>query len=70
MSYPDVVIACIEHMCLEASRAIEAALVVFTRYMKDYSLVVDWSPSNHNHSNYLVCDRANTQSVIVRKVET
>ena len=23
---------------------------------------------NHDHSNYLVCDRANTQSVTVRKV--
>ena len=36
--------------------------------MKDYSLVVDWSPGFTNHSNYLVCDRANTQSVTVRKV--
>ena len=36
--------------------------------MKDYSLVVDWSPIPANHSNYLVCDRANTQSVTVRKV--
>ena len=27
MSYPDVVIACIEHGALEAFRAIEAALV-------------------------------------------
>ena len=34
--------------------------------MKDYSQV-DWSHHNHNHSNYLVCDRANTQSVTVRK---
>ena len=34
--------------------------------MKDYSLVVD---DLHNHSNYLVCDRANTQSVTVRKSE-
>ena len=67
MSYPDVVIACIEHMCLlEAFRAIEAALVKHDN-MKDYSLVVDWSPTA-NHSNYLVCDRANTQSVTVRKV--
>ena len=42
MSYPDVVIACIEHkVSLEAFRAIEAALVKHDMYMKDYSLVVD-----------------------------
>ena len=67
MSYPDVVIACIEHkVSLEAFRAIEAALVKHDNNMKDYSLVVDCHI--HNHSNYLVCDRANTQSVTVRKV--
>ena len=43
--YPDVVIACIEHkVSLEAFRAIEAALVKHDNNMKDYSLVVDWSP--------------------------
>ena len=42
MSYPDVVIACIEHkVVLEAFRAIEAALVKHDNNMKDYSLVVD-----------------------------
>ena len=43
MSYPDVVIACIEHRnCLwKHSRAIEAALVKHDNNMKDYSLVVD-----------------------------
>ena len=42
MSYPDVVIACIEHkVSLEASRAIEAALVVNDNNMKDYSLYTD-----------------------------
>ena len=42
MSYPDVVIACIEHkVSLEAFRAIEAALVAYDNNMKDYSLVVD-----------------------------
>ena len=41
MSYPDVVIACIEHkVSLEAFRAIEA-LVKHDNNMKDYSLVVD-----------------------------
>ena len=41
MSYPDVVIACIEHkVSLEAFRAIEA-LVKYDNNMKDYSLVVD-----------------------------
>ena len=41
MSYPDVVIACIEQVSLEAFRAIEAALVKHDNNMKDYSLVVD-----------------------------
>ena len=43
MSYPDVVIACIEHkvLFLEAFRAIEAALVKHDNNMKDYSLVAD-----------------------------
>ena len=37
MSYPDVVIACIEHkVSLEAFRAIEAALVKYDNNMKDY----------------------------------
>ena len=68
MSYPDVVIACIEHkVSLEAFRAIEAALVKHDNNMKDYSS--GWLITiTANHSNYLVCDRANTQSVTVRKV--
>lgn len=42
MSYPDVVIACIEHqVSQEAFRAIEAALVKHDKNSKDYSLVVD-----------------------------
>ena len=42
MSYPDVVIACIEHKAVpKAFRAIEAALVKHDNNMKDYSLVVD-----------------------------
>ncbi|MIB81300.1 hypothetical protein D9H91_14990 [Escherichia coli] len=42
MSYPDVVIAFIEHqVSLEAFRAIEAALVKHDKNSKDYSLVVD-----------------------------
>ena len=70
MSYPDVVIACIEHkVSLEAFRAIEAALVKHDNNMKDYS--GGWLITiTANHSNYLVCDRANTQSVTVRKVQT
>ena len=44
MSYPDVVIACILQGVSEAFRAIEAALVKHDNNMKDYSLVVDWSP--------------------------
>ena len=42
MSYPDVVIACMNiKVSLEAFRAIEAALVKHDNNMKDYSLVVD-----------------------------
>ena len=41
MSYPDVVIACIEHKVSLPFRAIEAALVKHDNNMKDYSLVVD-----------------------------
>ena len=43
MSYPDVVIACIERKIVsgKAFRAIEAALVKHDNNMKDYSLVVD-----------------------------
>ena len=41
MSYPDVVIACIEHQTVSGSiQTIEAALVKHDN-MKDYSLVVD-----------------------------
>ena len=41
MSYPDVVIACIEHMCLGSYQSNEAALVKHDNNMKDYSLVAD-----------------------------
>ena len=46
MSYPDVVIACIEYkVSLEAFRAIEAALVKHDNNMKDYSR---WLTDHHN----------------------
>ena len=42
MSYPDVVIACIEHkVLLEAFRAIRGSVAKHDNNMKDYSLVVD-----------------------------
>ena len=42
MSYPDVVIACIEHgVSGKHSEQFEAALVKHDNNMKDYSLVVD-----------------------------
>ena len=45
MSYPDVVIACIEHkVSLETFRAIEAALVKHDNNMKDYS----WWLTDHH----------------------
>ena len=46
MSYPDVVIACIEHkVSLEAFRAIEAALVKHDNNMKD---IPWWLTDHHN----------------------
>ena len=64
MSYPDVVIACIEHkVSLEAFRAIEAALVKHDNNMKGLFPGGWLITITANHSNYLVCDRANTQSV-------
>ena len=67
MSYPDVVIACIEHkVSLEAFRAIEVASGKHDNNMKDYS--GGWLITiTANHSNYLVCDRANTQSVTIQE---
>ena len=68
MSYPDVVIACIEHkVSLEVPEQLRQCQK-HDNNMKDYSLVVDCITITANHSNYLVCDRANTQSVTVRKV--
>ena len=49
MSYPDVVIACIEHKVPEAFRAIEAALVKHDNNMKDYSLVLT---DHHNCQSF------------------
>ena len=60
MSYPDVVIVCIEYkVSLEAFRAIEGKGSMHDNNMKDYS--GGWLITiTANHSNYLVCDRANT----------
>ena len=41
---PDVVIACIEHGVSGNIQSNWAALVKHDNNMKDYSLVVDWSP--------------------------
>ena len=68
MSYPDVVIACIEHMCLwkhsEQLRQRWWSTIIIWRIISGGWLITITA----NHSNYLVCDRANTQSVTVRKV--
>ena len=63
MSYPDVVIVRIEHkVSLEAFRAIEAAFVKHDTHEGLFS--GGWLITiTANHSNYLVCDRENTQSV-------
>ena len=58
MSYPDVCMY--RTRCLwKAFRAIEAALVKYDNNMKRLFLVVDSVTLTANHSNYLVCDRAN-----------
>ena len=45
MSYPDVVIACIEHkVSLEAFRAIEAALVAY-----DNNMIIPWWLTDHHN---------------------
>ena len=66
MSYPDVVIAYASGVWKHSS--IEDALVAYDNNMKDYSWWLTDPPLTANHSSYLVCDRANTQSVTVRKV--
>ena len=70
MSYPDVVIACIEHKkLLEAFRAIEVALVKHDTHMKDYSLrLTDHLVTANSDQLFIFQDGANTQSVTVRKV--
>ena len=66
MSYPDVVIACIEHkVSLEAFRAIEAALVKHDNNSpKDYSW---WLTDHHNAQSFKLFSlwQNNTQSVTV-----
>ena len=67
MSYPDVGARMYRTYGVSTFRAIEAALVKHDNNMKDY--FGGWLITiTANHSNYLVCDRANTQSVTVRKV--
>ena len=68
MSYPDVVIACIEHKVTwkhsEQLRQRWWSTIIIWRIILGGWLITITA----NHSNYLVCDRANTQSVNVRKV--
>ena len=69
MSYPDVVIACIEHKAFwkhsEQLRQRWWSTIIIWRIIP-----CGWPITiTANHSNYLVCDRANTQSVTVRKVK-
>ena len=62
MSYPDVVIACIEHKVYLAYSNSEAALVKHDNNMKDY--LDGWPVTiTVNPSNYLVCDRASSLSL-------
>ena len=62
MSYPDVVIACIEHkVSLEAFRAIEAALVKHDNNMKDYS---QWLTDHHNRLIIQPCSLWQSQHAV------
>ena len=68
MSYPDVVIACIEHkVSLEAIcdnwGSVRSTIIIWRIIPGGWLITI-----TANHSNYLVCDRANTQSVTVVKV--
>ena len=67
MSYPDVVIVCIEH---GVSGSIQSNWGSVGEHDNNEGLFPGgWLITiTANHSNYLVCDRANTQSVTVRKV--
>ena len=70
MSYPDVVIACIEHkVSLEAFRQLRQrwwSTIAMWRIIPGGWLITITA----NHSNYLVCDRASTQSVTVKAGKT
>ena len=44
MSYPDVVIACIEHKVSGSIQSNWGSVMKHDNNMKDYSLEVDWSP--------------------------
>ena len=68
MSYPDVVIACIEHKVSLHSEQLRQRW--WSTIQQQLIILCGWLITiTANHSNYLVCDRANTQSVTVRKVE-
>ena len=67
MSYPDVVIGMAGYMRLwehsEQLRQRWWSTIIIWRIISGWLITI-----TANHSNYLVCDRANTQSVTVRKV--
>ena len=71
MSYPDVVIACIEHkVSLSIHGAIEAALVKHDNNMKD---IFWWLTDHHNwvnHSNYLIVTEPTRSLSLSGKGET
>ena len=68
MSYLDVVIACIEHK-VSLCHSEQLRQRWWSTIIRRRIIPCGWSITiTANHSNYLVCDRANTQSVTVRKV--
>ena len=71
MSYPDVVIACIEHKVFWNTQSNWGRRLVKHDNKYEGLFPGGWLITiTANHSNYLVQDRANTQSVTARKVVT
>ena len=61
MSYPDVVIACIERQGVSGNIQSSGAALVKHRASNMKKIIpwwLTWSYKTANHSNYLVCDRA------------
>ena len=67
MSYPDVVIACIEHKVSLSIQTIEATLVKHDNNMKDY-LMDDEYTELCNVQGSSFCDKANTHDLCCQEM--